>query len=487
MPTPYYGQKRNWLRLVVLTAIAGIFLLIVPYDSTPFYHGTSGDYNVFIVMAKGWMEGLIPYKDLFDHKGPLLYLLQIAGQLIAPGKLGIWILETLFAVISLELIYQCGRALRANPSVNYMAVAVSLLTIVFNIQGGNNNEEWCLPFQILPLLLAIKFLKDGRPGIKTVAIVCGLCFGLVAMVRLNNNVIIAGICLGQALILLNERQYADLLKCAVFFIVGMVIAILPFVIYFYSVGALKEMLYANFVFNIKYKMAWVAEGTSRTGIRYLWPCILLPVILLIFRKRNDSRVSTMLIAICVVTFATFITGSCYVHYYILVAPIAALCLLALPKTWKAVPQLTTAVVVLAPLLPIGPKIVYNRFLYCSNKEAISRPWVIETLSAAIRENIPAEEWQSVYLSMSPSEASALSGINVLPVGKYFFLQNNLSSVDDVTFDDITTRFLDANPQWVISNQRMDSIHPLREAASNYTLRKPIAIAGNEYLLYRRNN
>ena len=485
--TPYYGQANNYARLIVLTVISAVTFLIIPDCSSPLYPESIGDYNVFVVMGEGWMKGAIPYRDLFDHKGPLLYLIQIGGLLISKGKLGIWILETSFAVIFLELMYQCGRALSVRPQTNYIALAVTLLILLFNMQGGNRNEEWCLPFQILPLMVALRFLKDRRPGIKTVATVCGLCFGLVAMIRLNNNVIIAGICVGQTIVFLYTRQYAALLKCALFFILGAVLATLPFVLYFHGIGCLHDMLYATFTYNLKYKMSHFAEGHSIRALKFLWPCILRPLLLTSFPKKRDWKVTTMLIAICAITFATFINGRCYGHYYILIAPIAGLCILSIPKSWPIAATITVAAIVIAPRLPGGIRAINKRVHLLCDNETIAHAYSIKPIVASIRENIPPDEWNSVYLCVSPSEAAVLSDVDALPTGKYFFMQDRLAAIDSVVCRDISAHFVSSNPQWVISCQPIETIVSLQGVTSDYLLVNTITANQDRYFLYHRDN
>ncbi len=485
--TPYYSQANNYARLIALTVISAVTFLIIPDCSSPLYPESIGDYNVFVVMSDGWMKGAIPYRDLFDHKGPLLYLIQIAGLLISSGKFGIWMLETLFAILSLELMYQCGRALSVRPQTNYIALAVTLLILLFNMQGGNHNEEWCLPFQILPLMVALRFLKDGRSGIKTVATVCGLCFGLVAMIRLNNNVIIAGICVGQTIVFLYTRQYAALLKCALFFILGAVLATLPFVLYFHSTGSLHDMLYAIFTYNFKYKMSHVAEGHSIRALKFLWPCILLPLFLLIFPKERDRRVTTMLIAICAITFATFINGRCYGHYYIIIAPIAGLCVLSIHKTWPIAATIAIAAIVIAPRLPDGIRAINKRVHLLCDNETIAHTGSTKAIVASIRENIPPDEWRSIYLCVSPSEAAVLLGVDALPTGKYFFMQDRLAAIDSVVYRDIRTHFVNSNPRWVITCQPIETIVSLQGVTSGYRLANTITANQNKYFLYHRDN
>ena len=45
------------------------------------------DGNAFFTMGKGMFNGKVPYKDLFEQKGPLLYLIYGIGYLISHDTL----------------------------------------------------------------------------------------------------------------------------------------------------------------------------------------------------------------------------------------------------------------------------------------------------------------------------------------------------------------------------------------------------------------
>jgi hypothetical protein len=59
-------------------------VLFVCSASSPLYPINDWtDVNTYFTMGKGVVHGRIPYRDLFDHKGPLLYLLYAVGYLIS--------------------------------------------------------------------------------------------------------------------------------------------------------------------------------------------------------------------------------------------------------------------------------------------------------------------------------------------------------------------------------------------------------------------
>ena len=46
----------------------------------------TGDSAAFVFIGKQMLKGKVPYLDYFDHKGPLLYLIEYAGLMISRGS-----------------------------------------------------------------------------------------------------------------------------------------------------------------------------------------------------------------------------------------------------------------------------------------------------------------------------------------------------------------------------------------------------------------
>lgn len=239
----YYFQSKNLLRLFVLLLVSAVVTLVFPRDSTILYPHACSDYAVFRTMGLGWMQGALPYRDLFDNKGPLHLLIQIVAHLLWPGKTGVWLLETMCMAGVLEMLFQCGRVLGASARLRYAAVLVGACLWAHYIDGGNDVEEWSLPFQVLPVWLALKYIKGGIRRVAPVAFVFGLCFGAVAMIRLNNNGMVCGAALGVVYMLLRRGQYRDVAICAGSFIGGALVAMAPlWCISFSTTGHLRKWL-----------------------------------------------------------------------------------------------------------------------------------------------------------------------------------------------------------------------------------------------------
>ena len=89
--------------------IAPAFLLIFSRATSPVgYNEYGADSAFFITMGKAMLQGYIPYKEIFDLKGPFLWFLQIMGQMINPDKVGMFVLQTIFFEIYLFLSFYCA-------------------------------------------------------------------------------------------------------------------------------------------------------------------------------------------------------------------------------------------------------------------------------------------------------------------------------------------------------------------------------------------
>src|SRR3989337_3458867 len=74
-PLTARGLKARLLSIAALLALSALPLLfLAPMLNAPF----EPDEGVYATIARGWRAGAIPYRDLWDNKGPLLFLWYVA-------------------------------------------------------------------------------------------------------------------------------------------------------------------------------------------------------------------------------------------------------------------------------------------------------------------------------------------------------------------------------------------------------------------------
>lgn len=121
------------------------------------------DSSAYIYIAEGMLNGEVPYVDRWDHKPPLIYLLDLIGLVISGEHLwGIWLLEGLFLVSAVWLAF---TVLKTNFGRTAAFFSISMFLLYFNrfIDGGNYTEEYVILLQFLALHLFLRIDKQDHP------------------------------------------------------------------------------------------------------------------------------------------------------------------------------------------------------------------------------------------------------------------------------------------------------------------------------------
>ena len=125
------ADKRQWLCPALFCLIAAALLLAICsmcsflYPLNPWV-----DVNCFVTVGQGILEGKLPYRDLMEQKGPLLYVLHALAVAIAPGRYwGIWLMETLLLAGALFVLWRTLRLYMPRLPVAVMAPAAAVMLV----------------------------------------------------------------------------------------------------------------------------------------------------------------------------------------------------------------------------------------------------------------------------------------------------------------------------------------------------------------------
>ena len=150
--------KRNSAIFLLVICSAVISILLFPIMGS-FFSITDRDESAFIYVAKGILEGEVPYLDRWDHKGPAIYALNLAGLAIS-GSWGIWIVQTLFLLSSSWFLF---LAMKQNFGIFPSLFAVSIFLIYLErFEPGNFTEYYSLLFQFVTLYLFARVERRNR-------------------------------------------------------------------------------------------------------------------------------------------------------------------------------------------------------------------------------------------------------------------------------------------------------------------------------------
>lgn len=292
--------------IVILSIIFGLasFAVIIFSFSKPILQ----DEGVFLTISKGLTNGLLPYRDFFDHKTPGIYFF-LALLVFLFGK-NIVFYKIVFLIInflSAYLVFLISEKLRKNSGV--LSASVFLFSL-YIFEGYFLIAE---PLVIFLLLLAVWFLlKDGKNQ-KQDIFWGGLFAGLSFLMK--QTAIVSALALAVYVFIKNRNMFKD-------FVLGLSVGPSMVFIWLLFSGILQESFNQIILYNFSYpkeSFAIVFEGfkNSFSSTWFIW----LGLIGYIFISKDKYK--KLFLALIFLSIPVFLIRH-YPHYWIQIIPFVAI-------------------------------------------------------------------------------------------------------------------------------------------------------------------
>ena len=314
-------RAADLLFCIFLSIAVGTFLRLYPGNHQP----PEWDSAVFLYIGRRMTEGKIPYLELFDHKGPLLFFVEYIGCLLTPESYtGVWLLEILTICGTLYISCRTLRLLSDNRTSIFISVIFTYFLCGWKVwQGGNFSEEYALPWISAALYVFLHFFKTHTYKSWHI-IILGLSFTAVFLLRANMVAIwIAWIPVVLLELVLNKR-YTEIWHTILLFCAGVAILLIPTVLFALKTNSLSSMWRYYILFNFSYT-GHVQTGSSPwmqrlfSMILQLWPGFLAVAVGLLQRaNRKLHWLNFLFLIISIITVQ--MSGRSFVHYQIQLLP-----------------------------------------------------------------------------------------------------------------------------------------------------------------------
>lgn len=345
--------KRRWAcaaAAVGLLAVAAAFVVRFSYSTSFLWPGYCGyDSAIFQTIGKYWAQGSVPYRDLFDHKGPLIFFIDMVGYWLY-GRAGILVPQTLSLAATLFFFYRLGREYLPRP-LAAAAAAAGLVYLARTFDEGNLTEEYALPFIAASLWLALRWEKQREaspdaPHPWRYAAVYGVSFGAILLLRVTSAVSVCCFVLAITVYTVCKGQWRALGRNAAGFVGGFAAVTAPFCGYFAAHGALGEMVYGTIGYNLLYATEfsltdyyggspWASATFRRTVLDFGAPLFALAALALLcvaLAPRAPLGWAGLLAA--GLNMYLLFSNRPYLHYFMIVAPLVVLCAALAGRLWQ---------------------------------------------------------------------------------------------------------------------------------------------------------
>ena len=280
------------------------------------------DSSVFQYVAMEMQQGRVPYLDTFDHKGPLIYVINYLGLAISRSY-GIWFLECVGMVVTMLYGYRTAR-LCAKPGVSLAAVGLSSVFLCFCLQGGNLTEEYAMPLIAIGLYIFLQYFTEGEIS-KGSIFLCGASMDGVLLLRPNMIAVWIAGCLLVLVDCIHRKTYAQLPGFIGSFLGGVAACVLPFILWLWVRGAMRAAIDSYITFNFQYssakfsQMGWLEVG--KYLIFHFVPVIsAIGILVMLFWDRTNKSVMILLSWMLSIVLI-LLPGNRYRHYVLVLIPV----------------------------------------------------------------------------------------------------------------------------------------------------------------------
>lgn len=333
-------SRLNRTELAILIGAAVVTMTFASTCSPLYPFNPWDDANCFFTLGRGITHGLVPYRDLYEQKGPLLYFIYAFAALISEKSfIGAWITECVMASVFAVFSWKTAKLFTEPP--RFSIVLVPLFTgLVYTsrlFNFGGNAEELCFPLLTAALYFGLRAIVNGN-GIpsKSDALICGIITAALFWIKYTFIGFMAGFCLYILVMAVRQKAFLNLWSLIWRFFAGFLILTAPILIYFIANGALGDLWEVYFYNNIflyhelegnsvlskipvirniyipLYSTVHLSAEFPRFGVM-----LLLSVVSVFFiSKEHRKKVIFLFVSTFVLSIGLIFTKSAFIYYYI---------------------------------------------------------------------------------------------------------------------------------------------------------------------------
>ena len=264
-------KVKNIVPVIVCFLTAFFILMICSRSSFLYPCNDWNDANSYFTMGKAMMNGQVIYRDLYDQKGPYLYLLYGFAYLLSNDSFaGVFVFEILVVGLFLLAGYKTMR-LYLSEKVSLLLLPV-LAAVMFSSKScywGGAAEEFCLPLFGFGLYYSLRYFKEqyeeAVPSYK-ILFINGVFAGIIMQVKYNMLGFFFAWMAMMALAFVLKKDWMGMLKGCLVFLGAMVLTAIPWLIYFGINGALDDW-YQCYIYNNIFLYSNLTDSDNGIGNR----------------------------------------------------------------------------------------------------------------------------------------------------------------------------------------------------------------------------
>ena len=253
-PVSPFKNGKEPVYTYIICFIGSLIIMLIATRSTPLISFNDyNDANVMFTMGRGIVNGKVPYRDLIDRKGPIIYFIHAFSAWINPKSFtGVWIFEwlscfmTMFWGIKLQKLIVPGYDL-LSAILTFPLTAALYFTPSFLY--GDTPEIFCVPLILYALYSCVNCLDDKIFSFGK-SVLIGVFIGIVFWMKFNLCGAFIGMFFYLAFRMIRTKRFKILFQLCFALLLGLIIVTIPVLIVFAKDNAISDLYNVYFINNI---------------------------------------------------------------------------------------------------------------------------------------------------------------------------------------------------------------------------------------------
>ncbi|MDR2748485.1 MAG: hypothetical protein LBB10_01100 [Bifidobacteriaceae bacterium] len=234
--------------------VFAIFIALFRYQTSLIWSSDNGlDIYVYQIIGNAWNHGVLPYKDLFDMKGPAWYMLWFVFAFISPwSNTAPFIFLIFIYTISFIFAFKILKLFLSNfasylVSVIYIFIAFTTDCTYTGFSSSFYVEEIIYPIALLFIYTILKDFYFKQKVNRYVYFINGVLFGFIVWSKYQLIGIWAGITFGLLIYAIGKKiKWKKLLQNMLIFLSGLALFTIFIIFVLYLNGNLRDMFRCYF-------------------------------------------------------------------------------------------------------------------------------------------------------------------------------------------------------------------------------------------------
>ena len=317
-------------KLFMFFAVAVI--LFFASMASPFYaYDSQVDINVWVTIGRAMHEGIMPYRDLLDHKGPLLYLLYYFLTAVgSSGYLGVYLIEVIAGCLFVYYGKKFFELFDCKNAAVWSVFAYLLFALAKCFNFGGTVEELLVPGYFYAFYIVIRMIKEQQAITGTEGFVAGLWVAAAFWVKFNLALYPVSVLLIGLGYMVRKKYFHELIRALGAFIFSVYFVTCLSFGFVWTEGIWDEMLWVYFWFNLNvYNPALTPAIYAKSFVMHLVYLLRAAPIYFVlgllgigwfYRKREKDIALVLVCSFFAYFLLMAFTPAAYVYYHIMFAP-----------------------------------------------------------------------------------------------------------------------------------------------------------------------